>query len=77
MVTLLYTGAAALVVALVTILTYEWHAWRTGKEPTISTEVRLWDHKTVWGRRTFVFTAITIIAWSIQFLAIHFVFNVG
>jgi hypothetical protein len=72
----LYTGAASLVVALVSLLGYEYHAWRKGPEPTISDIVRAWDRK-AWLRKLLIFVAITVVAQSIQFLAIHFDFPVG
>lgn len=62
-------------VALVTLLGYEWHAWRKGPEPTISAIVRIWDRPLL--RRVLVFASVTLVAWSIQFLAVHFVWNVG
>jgi hypothetical protein len=61
---------------MVTLLGYEYHAWRTDEEATISTIVRRWDKQNL-KRKSAVFAAITVVAWSIQFLAIHFVFNVG
>jgi hypothetical protein len=85
----LYVGAASLFVATVLILGYEWWAWRKGKahfvggpdavvteDLTISAIVRRWNRGN-WKRRAVVFVAITIVALSIQFLAIHFVFAVG
>jgi hypothetical protein len=72
--TWLYTGAASLFVAALTLLGYEYHAWRTDEEATISTIVRRWDRGNIM-RRVVVFAAITVVAMSIQFLAIHFIFE--
>lgn len=73
---LLWYGLNAVVLALVTLLGYELHAWLTRDEPTISWIVRRWRGTTLW-RKILIMVVTTIIAWSIQFLGIHFAFNVG
>lgn len=72
----LYVGAAAILFAAITILGYEAHAAFVGPEPTISALVRAFDRASL-KRKGWIFAAITVVAMSIQFLAIHFVFPVG
>lgn len=72
----LYAGAAALLFATITILGYETHAAFRGPEPTISALVRAFNRQSI-KRKGWIFAAITVVAMSIQFLAIHFVFPVG
>lgn len=72
----LWAGVDGLIVALIALLGYELHAWLTRDEPTISWIVRRWRGDSLW-RKLVVFIPITIIACSIQFLGVHFVFNVG
>ena len=75
---LLWQGLDALIVALITLLGYELHAFlvRDKNEPVITHIVRRWRGDSLW-KKIVVFTGCTIVAWSIQFLGFHFAFDVA
>lgn len=73
---ILWYGFDALITAVIAILGYEIHAWLTREEPTISWLVRRWRGKFLW-RRMLILSICFFIGFCIQFLGIHFSYNIG